>query len=87
MWALELSPNQSLKDIFCLRMKRSVDSYRKISLQGLSIQLPKVPPHEEVEIHLVPNRKQQTVEVRIWWREQLVFMNLYQRLQFPKVHF
>ena len=84
---LEISPNQSLKDIFCLRMKRSVDSYRKISLQGLSIQLPKVPPHEEVEIHLVPNRKQQTIEVRIWWRERLVFVDLYQRLQFPRVHF
>lgn len=83
---LKISPDQDLKDIFCLRMKRQVDTYRKISLQGLFIQLPKVSPREEVDIHLVPNRKQQTIEVRIIWRKQLVFVNLYQRSQFPKVH-
>lgn len=84
---LKLNPNQHLKDIFCLRLRRVVNPYRRVSLQGFEIQLPSVPQREEVEIHLVPDRKTQTIEVRIWWKNQLMFSTTYQRTNFPKVHF
>lgn len=49
--------------------------------------MPHVPPHVEVEIHLVPDFSKQLIEVRIWWSDQLVHsVNLPMALA-KKVHF
>ena len=65
-------PFQSVKDIFCLRMERRVDSYRKISLKGLSLQVPKVMPRQKVELRLYPNFKTGLTEIRFWHDGQFV---------------
>jgi hypothetical protein len=60
------------KDIFCLRYKRIADGYRKISLSGQIIQIPGIEPHEEVELHLVPDETKNLVEIRIWANNKMV---------------
>ena len=59
-------PFQSVKDIFCLRMERMVDAYRKISLQGLELAVPGVLPRNKVELRLYPDLKTGVTEVRFW---------------------
>jgi hypothetical protein len=65
-------PYTSAKDVFCLREIRKVDGYRRISLFKHDLSVPKVDPHEEVEIHLIPNVITQVMEVRIWWSQKMV---------------
>jgi len=76
-----------LNDVFCLREKRTTDTYRKISLWNQTVQLKKVPQHEEVIIHIVPDRKRQVISLRIWWKDKLVFRSTYPKTAFPRVHF
>lgn len=82
-------PYQSLDDIFCIRETRRTDGYRKISLFNQKIEVPNTPPREEVDIHMVPKviEKQNLVEIRIWWKGQLVYNNIYPMAMFPTVHF
>ena len=79
-------PYTSPKDVFCLREKRMVDGYRRISLFGHTIEVPKVPVREEVEIHLIPNTVKEVMEVRIWWNNTLVHTITYPLREF-RVHF
>lgn len=80
-------PYTHLDDIFCLKEIRNTNAYRKISLWGYSIQLSKVPPYEEVAVHLAPDVKKQIINLRIWWKDKLVFRSLYPKSVFPKVQF
>ena len=80
-------PYTSVKDVFCLREKRMVNGYRKISLFNHEIQVPKVPLREEVEIHLVPDTPREALEVRIWWENHMVQSLVYPLREFPSVHF
>ena len=79
-------PYTSLKDVFCLREMRIVDGYRKISMFNKSIQVPKVPLRDDVEVHLVPDLDRQIVECRIWWQQKMVHSVVYP-LQGLRVHF
>lgn len=65
-------PYKSAKDIFCLRMTRTLDGYRRISLDRHSIEVPKVDVREDVELHLVPDFEKQVLEVRIWFQDKMV---------------
>lgn len=60
------APYQDLDDIFCLKAQRRVDSYRKISLEGSLIQVPKGRPKELVDLKLVPDYENNVVKVRFW---------------------
>jgi len=44
------SPYHSIKDIFCLRAKRKVDPYHKISIHNLKFRVHKAPLRAEVEL-------------------------------------
>jgi hypothetical protein len=65
-------PYASPKDIFCLRETRTVNGYCRISLFNHQIDLPQVPLHEDVELHLLPDPAKQLLEVRIWWNQKMV---------------
>jgi len=65
-------PYKSAKDIFCLRMTRTLDGYRRISLDRHSIEVPKVDVREDVELHLVPDQEKNALEVRIWFKDKMV---------------
>jgi hypothetical protein len=80
-------PYSSTKDVFCLREKRTVNGYRKISLSNHDIPVPHVPLRDEVEVHLVPDVPRGALEVRIWWDNQLVQSVAYPLKEFPKVQF
>ncbi len=80
-------PYTLAKDVFCLREKRMVNGYRKISLFNHEIQVPKVPLREEVEVHLVPDTPREALEVRIWWENHMVQSLVCPLREFPSVHF
>lgn len=80
-------PFQLSKDIFCLRTTRVVDSYRKISINNLRITVPKVPPKYPVELRMVPDHKKQIVEVRFWFKGELVSVQIFKEQDLPLVHF
>jgi len=75
-------PYTSAKDIFCLRDKRTVNGYRKISLFNHDIPVPNVPLREEVEVHLVPDVARGALEVRIWWENRMVHSVTYPLKEF-----
>ncbi len=57
---------QTTQDIFCLRMKRMVDSYRKISLFSATIAVPRGIPKTWVNIHIIPDVQKQFATLRFW---------------------
>jgi hypothetical protein len=65
-------PYNSTKDIFCLRETRTVNGYCRISVFNHQIDLPQVPLHEDVELHMIPDPAHQAIEIRIWWNEKMV---------------
>jgi len=80
-------PYASVKDVFCLREKRMINGYRKITLFNHDIVVPNVPLREEVELHLTPNISHNSLEIRIWWESRLVHTLTYPLSEFPRVHF
>ena len=65
------SPYTSIKDIFCLRAKRKVDPYHKISLHNLKFRMHKAPLREEVQLRIALDQETGMTEVRIWYRDIL----------------
>jgi len=80
-------PYTSTKDVFCLREKRMVNGYRRISLFNHEIVAPNVPLREDVEVHLIPDIQREAFEVRIWWDNRIVQSVTYPLKEFPRVHF
>jgi len=64
-------PYESLKDIFCLRIDRVVDSCRKVSINNLSLKINKANPHEMVNIRIYPINNG-LAELRFWCNGRLV---------------
>ncbi len=81
------NPYTSTKDAFCLREKRMVNGYRKISLFNHEIPVPHVPLREDVEVHLIPDIQRDALDVRIWWDNRMVQSLTYPLKEFPRVHF
>jgi hypothetical protein len=79
-------PFSSPLDVFCLRETRTVNAYRRISLFNHTIEVPKVPLREEVDIHLIPDLPREIMHIRIWWNNQLVH-NLDLPIRGFRVHF
>ena len=80
-------PFQSVKDIFCLRVERTVDAYRKISLQGLELAVPGVLPRNKVELRLYPDLKTGLTEVRFWHEGRFPGSQRVKSADLPLVHF
>lgn len=79
-------PYTSTKDVFCLREKRTVNGYRRISLSNHEIVVPNVPLRDEVEAHLIPDVARGALEFRIWHDNRMVQSVAYPLKQFPRVH-
>jgi len=65
-------PFTSVKDVFCIRYKRIADGYRNVSFSGLSFQIPGVDPHDDVELHLIPDESKNLVEIRFWVQDKVL---------------
>lgn len=64
-------PYQSVKDIFCLRAKRKIDPYHKVSFNNLKFRVHKAPLRKEVELRIAPDLKTGIAEVRIWYKDTI----------------
>ena len=78
---------QTAQDIFCLRLTRTVDAYRKISLDGISIQVPNGIPRTTVDIRIIPDFKNNLAELRFWQKftflgSQKIKLSLLKTVQF-----
>lgn len=81
------SPYTSVKDIFCLRVKRVVDAYHKISIHNLKLKVHKAPLRKEVELHISPNEETGISEVRIWYKDILTDIYQVKNSDLNLVHF
>jgi len=79
-------PYTSPQDIFCLREKRMINGYRRISLFKHVIEVPNVPLREDVDVHLVPDEGKQLMNIRIWWNNKKGH-SLFLPLKGFRVHF
>lgn len=61
-----LHPGQDVKDVFCLRDRRIVDAYRRISWEGIELSVPNGMPKETVDLKIVPDMGKNIIEVRFW---------------------
>jgi hypothetical protein len=79
-------PYQSPKDIFCLRLNRTTDAYRKISLYALELKVNGVDPGDLVNLRIYPLGKG-LCEVRFWSNNKLVDVQKLKNTDFKGVHF
>jgi hypothetical protein len=79
-------PFQSVKDIFCLRMKRTVDSYRRVSINNLQLKVNHATPRKEVNLRIYP-QNQDTSEIRFWCEDKLIDVQRIKNSDFKGVHF
>lgn len=79
-------PYRSVKDVFCLHETRIVNGYRRISVHGHEIEIPRVDLREQVDVHLVPDALNAIMEIRIWWQEKMVHAVTFPLSEFT-VHF
>lgn len=80
-------PFESAKDIFCLRAKRLVNAYRKVSIKGCELKVPSVMPRQEVELRMCPNIESGITEVRFWHKGRLAGTQRVKNEDLPIVHF
>jgi hypothetical protein len=79
-------PFQSVKDIFCLRMKRTVDPYRKISINNLPLKVNHATPKKEVNLRIYPLNKDIS-EIRFWCEDKLIDVQRIKNSDLRGVHF
>ena len=65
-------PFKSVKDIFCLRVDRMVNSYRKVSINNLELKVPSAPLHERIQLRVTPDRESGVSEVRFWHEDEFL---------------
>ena len=64
-------PFQSVKDIFCLRTKRIVDPYRRVSINNKQLPVNKADPGDKLTLRFHPMTGGVT-ELRFWRNDQLL---------------
>ena len=64
-------PFQSLKDIFCLRINRTIDPYRRISINNLQLKVNNATPRKTVTLRIYPLSRDIS-EVRFWCDDNLI---------------
>jgi len=65
-------PYKLIKDIFCLRADRMVNSYRKVSINNLELKVPSAPLHERIQLRITPDKESGLSEVRFWHEDDLL---------------
>lgn len=79
-------PYESVKDIFCLRMQRTIDPYRKISIKNLELKVKNATPREIVNLHIYPI-SDDISEVRFWCNNKLIDVQRVKNNDLGIVHF
>jgi len=82
-----MPPFLSTKDIFCLRVERMVNSYRKISINNLELKVPGAPLHERIQLRISPDKESGVSEVRFWYRDNFLGKQKVKNSELNLVHF
>lgn len=80
-------PYQSIKDIFCFRLNRTVDAYRTVSINNLKLRFNNAPIHEEVNLRIYPYATSGLSEVRFWHKGKLLDIQKVKTELLKLVHF
>lgn len=80
-------PYQSIKDVFCFRLKRTVDSYRTVSIDNLKLKFNNAPIREEVILRIYPNLQTGLSEIRFWYKNKLLDIQKVKTALLRCVHF
>jgi hypothetical protein len=80
-----IPPFQSVKDIFCLRMNRTVDSYRRISVNHVQFKV-HADPYQQVNLRIYPINDQ-LYEIRLWCKGKLIDTHKVKSSDLEGVHF
>ena len=67
-------PFTSTKDIFALRAERTVNAYRKISINKLELSVSGVPLRGKVALRISPNIDTGLADIRFWYDKKFVGM-------------
>jgi hypothetical protein len=78
-------PFQSAKDIFCLRMDRTLDPYRRVSLNHVQFKL-HADPGKQVNLRIYP-LNDQLFEIRFWCEGKLIDVYKVKNSDLEGVHF
>jgi hypothetical protein len=78
-------PYSSPKDIFCLRMNRTVDPYRHISISPLQFKV-HADPHKQVNLRIYPPNDELS-EIRFWCEGKLIDTQKVKNSEIKGVHF
>jgi len=79
-------PFQSVKDIFCLRIDRIADAYRRISINNLQFKVNHLNPREIVNLRIYP-LKSGISEIRFWCNEKLIDVQKIKNTDLKGMHF
>jgi len=79
-------PFQSTKDIFCLRIDRTVDGYRKISINNLQLKVNNATPRDIVTLRICPMNNRIS-EIRFWCKDKLLDVQRIKNTDLRGVHF
>jgi hypothetical protein len=80
-------PFKSTKDIFCLRVDRIVNSYRRVSINNLELKVPSAPLHERIQLRISPDKESGLSEVRFWHEGELLGIQKVKNSDLNLVHF
>jgi len=78
-------PFESVKDIFCLRMDRTVDSYRRVSIHHVPFKV-HADPRKQVNLRIYPLNDQLS-EIRFWSEGKLIDIHKVKNSDLDGVHF
>jgi hypothetical protein len=79
-------PYQSVKDIFCLRMDRTIDPYRRISINNLQLKVNHATPGKTVNLRIYPSTNEIS-EIRFWCEDKLIDVKRIKNTDLKGVHF
>jgi len=87
VWECNIRPPfQPVKDIFCLRVERTVDPYKKISFHSLQLKVNNATPRKRVMLRIY-NLDNDISEVRFWYEDTFIDIQRIKNSDLKGVHF
>lgn len=80
------APFKSIKDVFCLRIRRTVDGYRKISINNIAFRVNGANPYDVLDIRIYPLTSNLS-ELRFWNKNRLVDVRKIKNSDLKGMHF
>jgi hypothetical protein len=79
-------PYKSVKDIFCLRLDRTVDAYRRVSVNNRPLAINRATPGDTLNVRFYPMTNGLT-ELRFWRDDQLLDIQQLKTIDLKGVQF